>query len=338
MRPIRLILLCLASCLASANAQTTIPLPVTPRPPVTPKPLALPRPVVPPTPPKSLVLPKPAVPPRRPHVRAYQPPFNPDVILIDPAHGGADSGGILGSDGEEKEFNLAFAHRLEELLAAKGFTVLLTHQDTDKDMPADQRVEMANRSKAVACLLIHASNAGHGVHLFNSALTEPANADQGASDGYLAPWDSAQAGSLARSLQLTNELATALNAQRIPLVVARASVSPIDSLVCPSVAIEIAPPASRKNIGNDAYQQQIANSLVTALSFWRQRAESLIAGEQAAALAANPEAAAAPKAKVKPKPVVIESPDEVPLAPDAPTKAAPIVRRSPPSTPPGGAR
>ena len=284
--------------------------------------------------------PKPTTPARRTKTRAYLPPFNPDIILLDPAHGGSDVGGILGSDGEEKNFNLAFATRLQGLLVAKGFTVILTHLDTDNDFSADQRVEIANRSKAVACLLLHASVTGHGVHLFTSSLTQSSIADQGRQDSSITPWDLAQTASLPRSLQLANELATALNGQRVPLVVARASVTPIDSLVCPAVAVEIAPATSSRGLSDDAYQQQVASSLVTALGYWRQRAQSQIAVEQAAASSAAASASPAavvPKPSPKPKPPNVHSPDEVPLEPDSPAQPAPIVRRPPAQTPPSGA-
>jgi len=282
--------------------------------------------------------PKATTPIRRVKTRAYLPPFNPDIILLDPAHGGSDIGGILGSDGEEKNYNLAFATRLEGLLVAQGFTVILTHPDADNDFSADRRVEIANRSKAVACLLLHASVTGHGVHLFTSSLTQFSVADQGRQDSSITPWDSAQAASLPRSLQLANELATALNGQRVPLVVARASVTPIDSFVCPAVAVEIAPATSNRGLSDEVYQQQIASSLVTALGYWRQRAQSQITAEQAAASAAvsaSP-AAAVPKPKPKPKPATVHSPDEVPLEPDSPVQSAPIVRRPLAQTPPRG--
>jgi N-acetylmuramoyl-L-alanine amidase len=285
----------------------------------------------------------------KPHpTKPLPPPYNPNLIVLDPAHGGQDNGANLGRAGAEKDFTLAFANRLSTLLTAKGFTVVLTHSDASDAITADQRVELANRSRAVACLLLHASAAGHGIHLFTSALTLPSIADAAHPDTYIAPWDSAQATSLSKSLHLVNELATALNGLRVPLIVARASVSPIDSMSCPAVALEIAPAAADSNIADDTYQQHIAESVVTALTYWRQHAQDQIAAQIAAQLAAqNPATPAgtspappapAAKPKPKPKPVIITAPDEVPLAPDnstPPAKPAPIERKPPPrSTPP----
>ena len=274
-------------------------------------------------------------------MRAAQPPYNPSVIVLDPAHGGPDPGAKLGREGDEKDLNFAFANRLKSLLEAQQFTVVLTHASADDDPTADQRAETANRSRAVACLLLHATGAGHGVHLFTSALTAPFFTGDSTQDSVITPWDSAQAPSLPRSLQLANELSTALNGLRVPLVVTRVSVHPIDSLTCPAVAVEIAPAAPNGSVADDAYQQHVAESLVTALGYWREHAKAQIAAAQAAAPAANPTTAApvaSAKPKVKARPLVV--PDESPLAPDAkPHKPAPIERRPPPPVnPPNGAQ
>jgi N-acetylmuramoyl-L-alanine amidase len=285
--------------------------------------------------------PKPAAHKPRPHPKSYQAPYNPNVVVLDPAHGGSDDGAKLSSDLLEKDFNISFANRLKSLLEAQGFTVVLTHAAATDDTPPDQRVETANRSRAVACLLLHASNAGRGIHLFNSALTAPALSDEARSDAYIVPWDTAQAASLPKSLQLTNEFSTALNGLRVPLIVGRVSVSPIDSMTCPAVAVEIAPATVDSKVSDEDYQQRIAQSLVTALTYWRQHAQAQIAAQSAAQAAAPAPSSAtpapAPKAKPKPKPIVVHPPDESPLAPEVNTpKPAPIERRPPPppSTPP----
>ena len=288
--------------------------------------------------------PDPAIPPTihhpaKPKAKPFQAPWNPDVILLDPAHGGNDSGANLNKAGLEKDYNVAFADRLNTLLTAKGFTVVLTHTDSSSDTTGDQRVELANKSRAVACLLLHASTAGHGVHLFTSALTPLSVADP---DSYISPWESAQALALPRSLELANELSTSMNGLKVPLLVGRASVSPIDSMSCPAVAIEITPATADSKLDDDDYQEHIADSIVTALTYWRQQAQAQIAAMQAAANpaaapatngAASPDTAPKPKPKPKP-PVIITAPDEVPLEPGTTApKAAPIVRKPPPPTP-----
>ena len=55
------------------------------------------------------------------------------------------------------------------------------------------------------------------------------------------PWKTAQAAYLPQSLRLANQLGPALAKANIPTILSRAAVPPLDNLICPAVAIEIAP-------------------------------------------------------------------------------------------------
>ena len=282
----------------------------------------------------------PAIPPTVVHHAKPKPPIplttNTSLIVIDPAHGAADNGATFANNLVEKDVTLALANRLADALKAKGFTVVLTRTNSTDDVPADARVELANRSRPLACILLHAASGGHGVHLYTSALTPPTFADP----NVIVPWDTAQAAALSQSLRLTNDLATALNGIRVPLVTGRSSVRPIDSLTCPAVAVEIAPISANGDINTPVsdpnYQSRVAEALATALVFWRGHADSTSAAQAAAAAAAKTPAMPpppAPKPKPKPKPIVPADPDadDVHPAPTStPHKPAPIVRATPP--------
>ena len=256
--------------------------------------------------------------PRRPRARtSQQPALNPNIVLIDPAHGGPDNGATLAPDSLEKDATVAFALRLRTTLTARGFTVLLTHDSSASQPTPDQRAELANHSRAATCLLLHASNAGHGIHLFTSSLTpiSPLSASFEGGIGVL-PWATAQAVSLQQSLRLTGDLADAIHAIRLPLVVGHASPAPIDSMTCPAVAIELAPLTSEGNsapASDPAYEQRIADAVADALSAWRTRLISEAnPGRQVATPPATP--GVAPSTVKKPKPIVppVETPDVVP--------------------------
>jgi N-acetylmuramoyl-L-alanine amidase len=282
--------------------------------------------------------------------RPDQPLFNLDTIVLDPAHGATDNGAKISDDVLEKDVNLAFANRLKSLLSARGFNVLQTRTADPADLQPDQRVEIANRSRAVACILIHASNGGHGVHIFTSSLNAAPQFSSDPSDPKpIIPWDTAQAAAIPNSLRLANDLSTALNNIRIPLVLSRASVSSIDSMTCPAIALELAPlaPPDGKADGetpasDEAYQQRVAEAVVSALVFWRGHAESISAASQAVPSPANPAAPATPPVVKKPKPKLVTPPVEVPDEPGPAHPPAPIVRKPPPPDvpppPPGAAR
>jgi len=97
------------------------------------------------------------------------PPEAPKLIVIDPGHGGIDPG----TQNEklklnEKTFTLDVSQRLEKLLEARGWKVVLVREtDTElsKDKKADllMRSEFANRRKADLYLSIHFNSAGPAV-------------------------------------------------------------------------------------------------------------------------------------------------------------------------------
>jgi N-acetylmuramoyl-L-alanine amidase len=97
------------------------------------------------------------------------PAAPPRIIVLDPGHGGIDPGmqnTKLKLD--EKTFTLDVARRLEKLLEARGFKVLLVREkDTElsRDKKADLllRNEFANRNKADLYVSIHFNSAGPAV-------------------------------------------------------------------------------------------------------------------------------------------------------------------------------
>ena len=208
--------------------------------------------------------------------------INRNVVVLDPAHGGVDSGSRIGESILEKDVALALAFKLRSLLAARGFNVIMTR---DSDAPGgdaapaagsppaalslDDRAGIANHARASACLLLHATGSGVGVHLYSSELTPaPEEAE-------LLPWLTAQAAWAPQSEKLEKALATALNRARIPLVVSAASVRPVDSLTCPALVVELAPRTEDPASINDAgYQQRIAEAIATSLIFWQNQAQS----------------------------------------------------------------
>lgn len=206
------------------------------------------------------VAPAPPVPP---------PPVARPVILLDAAHGGPDLGAHF-SDGQwEKDATLAFGVKLRSLLAARGFQVITT-RESDTAVDAARRAEIANRVHARACLSLHATETGSGVHLFDSSLAP-------ASGSRFVAWKTAQSAWVERSLALTGELNSALQHGGFPVTLARAALPGIDSMACPAVAIEVAPlrDASQKieTPATDAdYQSRVAEAIAAALVVWRQEA------------------------------------------------------------------
>jgi len=211
--------------------------------------------------------------------------INRNLVVLDPAHGGPDAGAKLGGGLLEKDVTLALAARLRAALTAAGFTVVSTREaDSFNPLTTSQRAETANRAHAVACLVIHATGSGSGVHLYASALApkDPPDAADSADPEYRAPfeptpWDSAQAESVRQSLRLESDLAGALGSANLPVVKGRASVPPLDNLICPAVAVEVAPltvaDADTTPVTDPEYQQRLADTLARSLQSWRGHAD-----------------------------------------------------------------
>ncbi len=211
--------------------------------------------------------------------------FNRNVIVLDPAHGGPDNGATLSGQVLEKDVTLALAARIRAALTSAGFTVVST-RDTDlpsappAPLTADQRAEIANRAHPLACMVLHATAAGSGVHLFASTL--PPSAPEPSDSQYDAPaftptsWDEAQAVAIPQSLALAASFNTALAKAGLPALSGRAPLRPLDNLTCPAVAIELAPllvAGSDPTPVTDAdYQQRVASTLAATLRVFRDQA------------------------------------------------------------------
>ncbi|MDF2797963.1 MAG: N-acetylmuramoyl-L-alanine amidase [Devosia sp.] len=80
------------------------------------------------------------------------------LVVIDPGHGGIDSGAETANGVKEKDIVLSFALRLQELLVESGrFDVALTRED-DTFLRLEERVALARTNKADLFLSIHADS------------------------------------------------------------------------------------------------------------------------------------------------------------------------------------
>ena len=80
------------------------------------------------------------------------------LVILDPGHGGIDSGAEAASGVKEKDIVLAFSLKLQDLLVASGrFDVALTRED-DTFLRLEERVALARANKADLFISIHADS------------------------------------------------------------------------------------------------------------------------------------------------------------------------------------
>ena len=190
------------------------------------------------------------------------------TVVLDAAHGGDETGAQLASGVPEKTATLALSARLRSLLAARGFGVVTT-RDTDTALDPDRRAAIANHANAGACLIVHFTASGSGVHIFTSALT-PRPAER------FLPWKTAQSAFVARSVALSGLLNSTLTQTGITVTLGSANLSGLDSMTCPAVAIEIAPERGPNGAiisqpFDPDYETRVASALAASLLTWRQQ-------------------------------------------------------------------
>src|SRR6202034_289569 len=201
--------------------------------------------------------PPPAPPPAQPSVLKTAPRFG---VVIDAAHGGSDSGARLSDHSQEKDLVLNLSVRLRSTLGAHGIYVVTT-RESDTAIPALNRAEAANHAGVAACITLHATTSGSGVHLFTSSLTQIPLAR-------FLPWETAQGAYAEQSLRLSSEFDSAFTHAEIPVTLGRTALQPLDSFTCPAVAIEVSPVnVSGKviSIADPDYQNQMVAALAAAL-------------------------------------------------------------------------
>jgi len=230
------------------------------------------------------------------------------TIVIDPGHGGDDTGakGVGGT--LEKDVALSIARKLRTALTnALGYQVFLT-RDKDEDLPLDERTAVANNYKADLFLSIHANaSRSHGatgseVYFLSyqasdeesrrMAMNEGANAapaagteaSQGGADLALILWDMAQAEHLEESSALASRIQEELTSatgvgQR---GVKQAPFRVLVGAAMPAALVEIAfisNPEEEKLLSSDVFQGKVVGAIVKGISRYDgelgRRAESL---------------------------------------------------------------
>ena len=183
------------------------------------------------------------------------------LILIDAAHGGADSGAVLGPALYEKDVTLAIARRLRQDLTTRGIVCQLV-RDSDVGLSDDQRATVANSIAPSLYLVIHASSMGTGLRLFSAML--PVSQD---SRGVFLDWQTAQASSLDYSKTVQQQLTASIQNIGFPVRSLIAPLRPLNNIKFPALAVEVAPTTSDvAQLGTGNYQDMVSAALANAFA------------------------------------------------------------------------
>ena len=161
------------------------------------------------------------------------------VVVLDPAHGGADLGAHGLSGVPESEVVLNFARLLRISLESQGFHVILTRQSND-DPSFDNRSKIVNAQRGAIFISLHVSSIGSAQTVRVYSLPKD-NSIPPAAHPSLVDWDHAQNGYVDLSSRLASLIQIQM-AQRFhgsPEVPMAGAVRQLRTVAAPAVAIEV---------------------------------------------------------------------------------------------------
>jgi N-acetylmuramoyl-L-alanine amidase len=252
------------------------------------------------------------------------------TIVLDPGHGGSESGALGPSGVQEKDLTLTIARELEARLESQlGVRVVLTRND-DSTLPLDARTAIANQNKADLFISLHLnSSLGAGAHgaetYFLSAeasdaaaarmaeaenTAEPQALPEGttgveAQDLELILWDLAQTHHLLESQRFAAMIQGELN-QTLQLRdrgVKQAPFRVLNGAAMPAVLVEvgfISNPDEEKKLQDAAYRTELIGSLARAVGRYKALVENRPEPQAGAPAQPSPQPGAAQPGSAQP--------------------------------------
>jgi N-acetylmuramoyl-L-alanine amidase len=199
------------------------------------------------------------------------------VIVIDPGHGGENSGTHCVLDNRlEKEFTLDWAQRLQTALMANNYRVFLTRSN-DTDLSLSNRVTLAAQHKADLFVSLHFNSAAPNeveAGLETYCLTPagmPSNLTRGFPDEIhqTFPNNAFDAQNLVLALQVHRALLEITGHHDRGIRRARFLVV-LRGQQCPAILVEggyLSNPQEARRIEDPGYRQKLANAVAKALMF-----------------------------------------------------------------------
>jgi N-acetylmuramoyl-L-alanine amidase len=184
--------------------------------------------------------------------------------VVDASHGGDDSGETFSSSLLEKDVTVALARSLRQELESRGITTLVL-RDSDANLSLDQRAIFANADRAAIYIALHAASSGHGVRVYTALL--PYGSDD---RGPFRAWTTAQHASLSISQSAAAAVTSELQKRQIPSRNLAAPLRPLNDVIGPAIAVEVAPQGSDvSQLTAPDYQQLVTSAVATAIAATR---------------------------------------------------------------------
>jgi N-acetylmuramoyl-L-alanine amidase len=181
--------------------------------------------------------------------------------MIDPAHGGSESGAVLNPTILEKDLTLALARRLRSDLGARGFVAELV-RDSDVNLSTDDRAAKANAAHPALYVCLHATSEPGGIGIYTAMIAE-----NGETNGPFIDWKTAQFSFLPASHAAQQEISAAIQKSGMTARSFTAPLRPLGNVTNPAVAVELAPTkADISQLTAADFQQKISTALTDGIA------------------------------------------------------------------------
>ena len=226
------------------------------------------------------------------------------TIVIDPGHGGSETGAVGPAGLQEKDVTLQIARRLAATLPRALFCRVVLTREGDSAVSLDDRTAVANHEKADLFLSLHANSSrapgAHGSETYylsleasdklsqeiaqreNEAGPAPAGAEARPGDLDFILWDLAQSAHLKESSELAEAAQEELNAVSGTQNrgIKQAPFRILVGATMPAVLVEtafISNAEEEKKLGSAVFQQSVADAVARAVAryFARRRSGAL---------------------------------------------------------------
>ena len=220
-----------------------------------------------------------------------------DTVVLDPGHGGPDTGAASADGLLEKNLTLALAQKTAALLEKEGIRAILT-RSSDQQVPLIQRTAIANYNRADLLLSIHLNASPvpsargtetyymsrQATDLWSTQLAAKENAagleaSPPAEGGLnLVLWEMAQTSVLVESAALAETIQQEFNTLlgTDDRGVRQAPFAVLEGAQMPAVLVEVAflsNPAEAKRLADPSFQDQVAATLVKSILNFKARYE-----------------------------------------------------------------
>src|SRR5215467_693674 len=197
------------------------------------------------------------------------------VVVIDPGHGGLDTG-AKSSNLAEKDFTITLARKLRPVLQSRlGATVLLT-RDSDMAMDNEARSAVANNNQANLFISLHAGysstkdDVGASVFIMKADFGDTAGPAEVGRDRLFLPWYLGYRTHWPASSAASHIFRDELNKDNPGWKVAvhTAPLAVLSSATMPSLMVEIGNlnnPMSAQTLMDNGFQTKLVNTIVNAV-------------------------------------------------------------------------